>query len=114
MQSYGPIGSEISSWGIKRYQCVDTTPFREQQDEVLGFIPFTALDLQFILKDKTTTNVAVAKEFDPVECHNRVKASGSFNCLGPKIQYSELIDFNYMEGLAPDYWDQQLFTAQSL
>ena len=58
----------------------------------------------------TPTRVAVAKEFDPVECHNRVKTSGSFNCLGQKIQLSKLIDFDYLEGLAPDYWDQQLFT----
>ena len=54
--------------------------------------------------------MTAAKDFDPVECHNRVKASGSFNCLGPKTQLFEFIDFNYLEGLAPDYLDQQLFT----
>ena len=45
-----------------------------------------------------------------MDCHNRVKASSSFNCLGSKIQLSEHIDFDYLESLAPDYWDQQIFT----
>ena len=77
----------------------------------LALFLFTALDPQFILQDRNPTRVAVAKEFDPVECHNRVKSSGSFNCLDPKIQLSELIDFDCLEGLAPDYWDHQLFTS---
>ena len=96
--------------GDLRYKCSDTVHCREQQDEVFGFIPFTALDPQFILQDRTPTRVAVAREFDPVECHNMVKASSSLNCLGVKIQLSEHINFEYLEGLAPDYWYQQLFT----
>ena len=68
-----------------KYKCVDTIRCIKQQNEVFGFIPFTALDPQFILQDRTPTSVAVAKEFDPVECHNRIKTSGSFNCLGTKI-----------------------------
>ena len=77
---------------------------------MFGFIPFTALDPQFILHSRTPTRVAVAREFDTVECHNMVKASSSHNCLGVKVQLSEHIDFEYLEGLAPDYWYQQLFT----
>ena len=96
--------------GDLRYDCVDTIRCIKQQDEVFGFIPFTALDPQFILQDRTPTRVAVVKEFDPLQCHHGVKASGSFNCLGLKVQLSDLIDFKYLESLAPDYWDQQLFT----
>ena len=55
-------------------------------------------------------NVALAKEFDPVDCRNIVKASGTYNCLGAKMQLSENLDFEYLENLAQEYWDQQLFT----
>ena len=37
---------------------------------MFGFIPFTALDPQFILQDRTPTKVAVARDFDAVECHD--------------------------------------------
>ena len=37
---------------------------------MFGFIPFTALDPQFILQDRTLTKVAVARDFDAVGCHD--------------------------------------------
>ena len=92
------------------YQCPDLIRCKQQQDEVFGFIPFTALNSQFILQDRTPTSVAFSKEFHPVECHKIVKASGTFNCLGSRIQLSENINFQYLESLGPDYLDQQLFT----
>ena len=39
------------------YQCADTVRCKEQQDEVFGFISFTALDPQFILQGRTPTSV---------------------------------------------------------
>ena len=77
------------------YQCSDTMSCKQQQDEVFGFISFTSPDPQFILQDSTPTTVA--RGVDPVDCHNRLKVSGTFNCLGSRIQLSESVDFDYLE-----------------
>ena len=80
-----PIGSEISSWWIC---CISVLILYLVNNSKMKLYPLYSTRSS-IYSARQDCHLCVAKEFDPVDCLKIVKASGTFNCLGSRIQLSK-------------------------
>ena len=90
-----------------RDKCSDLSKLLQQQHRPFGFLPISNRqhfngDISNVPKKILTTD-----DFDPVQLHKKIFASGKYNFLGEKIQLPSEINFQKLEALAVDYWDWQ-------
>ena len=82
--------------------CVYFKKWKEQSKYNFGFVPLADLVLPM------SSNASYQKVDNPVELHNLVKASGTYNFLGCRVPIKSQLHVEEWERELQEYWDVQL------
>ena len=89
-------------------KCVDLQKCIKQQKNPYGFLPISNLKRMRLAYNARPNVVLASEQFDPIEVHKQVRATGKYNYEEAKIQLPSQINFDLLAELSKDYWDYQL------